>query len=55
MSTMADEPLSESCEVCGCEATVIVTVPTGAGLVVGPMCDQHAADVDAYASKVEVL
>lgn len=51
----AIEPPIESCEVCGEPATIRVTVSTGAGLIVGPMCDQHAADVDAYASGMDVL
>jgi hypothetical protein len=43
------------CEVCGMEATVLVTIPSGVGTIKGAMCDQHGADVDAYASKVELI
>lgn len=50
-----DPQIRSHCEVCGDEATVIVTIPSGAGPIVGPMCDQHAADVDGYASKVVLL
>jgi hypothetical protein len=52
---MADEPPVRLCEVCGEAATVLVSIPTGAGLIRGPMCDQHAADVDGYASRMDLL
>jgi hypothetical protein len=44
-----------ACEICGKDATVIVTVPTGTGLIAGPMCDQHADDIAVYVDRVEPI